>query len=68
MRIVIVFFILLFAIPVVQVAIDRWIERPGPQVLGGRSASINIAVGKHLRSKDFIYPIVPPPERRAKAS
>jgi len=53
MRTVIAFFIALLAIPVAQVAIDLWIERPGPYVLMDRSAKITISVGKYLRTNRF---------------
>jgi hypothetical protein len=68
MRTMIVFFIALFAIPVVQVAVGPRFERTGAPVVIDRSSKIIIAVGKHLRTRDIEYPMGPRPEPRPKAS
>jgi hypothetical protein len=68
MRLVITFFIALLVIPLAQVAVDRWIERPGPQVLGSHTGGLFIAGSKHHRSKDLEYLMVPKSERRPKTS
>ena len=68
MRTMIVFFIALFAIPVVQVAIGPRFERTGAPVLIDRSSQIIMAVGKHLRTRDIGYPMDPKSEPRPKAS
>jgi hypothetical protein len=68
MRLVTAFFIALLVIPLAQVAVDRWIERPGPQLLGGSGSRLVIAGGKHHRSKDLEYLMVPKSERRPKTS
>jgi hypothetical protein len=68
MRTIVFYFIALLAIPVVQIAFGPRIERAGAPVLIDRSANIIIAVGKHLRARDFDYPTVPRPERRPKPS
>jgi hypothetical protein len=57
MRTMIVFFIVLFAIPILQVAIGPQFERTGAPVLIDRSSKTIVAVGKHLRSRDIEYPM-----------
>jgi hypothetical protein len=68
MRLVIAFFIALLVIPIAQVGVDRWIERPGPQLLGSSGSGLVIAGGKHHRSKDLEYFMAPWSERRPKTS
>jgi hypothetical protein len=68
MRTLIVFFIALFAIPVVQVAIGPRFERSGAPVLIDRSEKVIIAIGKHLRNHDIENPMGPTAERRPKTS
>jgi hypothetical protein len=68
MRTMIVFFIVLLAIPVVQVAFGPRLERAGAPVVIDQSSKIVIAVGKHLRTRDIEYPMGPRPERRPKPS
>jgi hypothetical protein len=63
MRTMIVFFIALFAIPVVQVAFGPRFERPGAPVLINHSGKVIIALGKRLRSRDIEYPTGPRSER-----
>jgi hypothetical protein len=57
MRLVIAFFIALFAIPIIQVAADRWIERAQSSVLDGSSHGLTIAAGKHHRSRDLEFTV-----------
>lgn len=68
MRTIIVFFIVLLAIPVVQVAFGPRFERTGAPVLIDRSNKIVIAVSKHLRAWDFEYWLGPRSGRRPRAS
>jgi hypothetical protein len=63
MRTMIVFFIALFAIPVVQVVIGPRFERPGAPVLINHSGQVIISLGKRLRSRDIEYPVGPRSER-----
>jgi hypothetical protein len=63
MRTMIVFFIALFAIPVVQVAVGPRFERPGAPVLINHSGQVIIALGKRLRPRDIEYPMGPRSER-----
>lgn len=67
MRMMIVFFIALLAIPVVQVAIGPRFERPGAPILIDRSSKIITAIGNHLRTRDIEYPMRPRSQRRPKA-
>ena len=68
MRTMIFFFTALFAIPVVQVAIDSRFERAGSPVAVARSSEIIIAVSKHLWAREMGDPTAPRPERPPKAS
>jgi hypothetical protein len=68
MRTMIVFFIALFAIPIVQVAIGPRLERTGATVLIDRSSKVIIAVGKRLRTRDIEYPTGPRLELLPKSS
>ena len=63
MRTMIVFFIALFAIPIVQVAVGPRFERPGAPVLINHSGQVIIALGKRLRPRDIEYPMGPRSER-----
>jgi hypothetical protein len=55
MRLVFAFFIALLAIPIIQIAADRWIERAQSHVLDGSSHGLTIAAGKHHRSPDLEF-------------
>jgi hypothetical protein len=57
MRLVIAFFIALLAIPIVQIAADRWIERAQSDVLTGPGSGLAIANGKHHRSRDLEFTV-----------
>jgi len=57
MRLVIAFFIALLAIPIVQIAADRWIERAQSRVLDGSGDGLSITVGKHRRSPDLQFTV-----------
>ena len=63
MRTMIVFFIALFAIPIVQVAVGPRFERPGAPVQINHSGQVIIALGKRLRPRDIEYPMGPRSER-----
>ena len=65
MRLVIAFFIALLAIPIIQVAADRWIEHAQSRVLDGFRHGLTIAAGKHHRSPDLEF-TVPRFERHPK--
>jgi hypothetical protein len=67
MRIVIGFFIALLAIPITQVAVDRWSDRAGPHLLGEPQSGLTMAAGKHRRAPDLEFFTVPKIERRPKA-
>jgi hypothetical protein len=67
MRTMIVFFIALLAIPIIQITIGPRFERPGAPVVIDRSSKIVTALGRHLRGRDFEFPMVPRSERRPKA-
>jgi hypothetical protein len=56
MRTIIVFFIALFAIAIVQVAIGPQLERTGAPALIDRSNKIILAIRKHLWAPDIEYP------------
>jgi hypothetical protein len=64
MRMLIVFFIALLAIPIAQVAIDLWSDRTGPHLLGEPRSGVTMASGKHHRDLEFFT--VPRIERRPK--
>jgi hypothetical protein len=57
MRLVIAFFIALLAIPVVQIAADRWIERAHSDVLDRPGSGLAVANGKHHRSRDLEFTV-----------
>jgi hypothetical protein len=66
MRMVIAFFIALVAIPIAQVAIDRWSDRTGPHLLGESRSGLTMEAGKHHRARDLEFFTVPKLERRPK--
>jgi hypothetical protein len=66
MRLVIAFFIALFAIPIIQIAADRWIDGAQSGVLDWSSHGLTIAAGKHHRSRDLEF-TVPRFDWRSKA-
>jgi hypothetical protein len=68
MRTMIVFFIALLAIPIIQITIGARFERTGAPVLIDQSSKIVTALGKHLRVRNFEFPMGPRSERRPKAS
>lgn len=68
MRTMIVYFVVLLAIPILQVAIGPRLDRAGAPVIIDRSSRIIIAVGKHLRTPDIGYPLGAWSERRPRAS
>ena len=68
MRTMIVYFVVLLAIPIVQVAIGPRLDRAGVPVVIDRSSRIIIAVGKHLRTPDIAYPLGAWSERRPRPS
>jgi hypothetical protein len=57
MRTMIMFFVVLLAIPVVQVAIGPRLERSGAPVVIDRSGEVMLAIGKHLRIREIVYPM-----------
>jgi hypothetical protein len=57
MRLVIAFFIALLAIPIIQIAADRWIERARPGVIDGPGNGLAVATGKHHRSRDLEFTV-----------
>ena len=68
MRTMIVFFVVLLAIPVVQVAIGPRFERSGAPVVIDRSGEVMLAIGKHLRTPEITYPTGQRSEPHPKAS
>jgi hypothetical protein len=68
MRTIVFFFVALLAIPIAQIAFGPRLERAGAPVLIDRSGQIIIAVSKHLRARDFEFPLAPRAERRPKQS
>ena len=64
MRMVILFFIALLAIPIAQVAVDLWSDRSGPHLLGGPKSGLTMAAGKRHRDLEFFT--VPKIERHPK--
>jgi len=59
MRMVVAFFITLLAIPIAQMAFDRWNDRPGPQVLGEPRSPLAVMAGKHHRVRDLEFFVIP---------
>jgi hypothetical protein len=57
MRLVVAFFIALLAIPIIQIAADRWSERAQSGVLAGPGNGLTIANGKHHRSRDLEFTV-----------
>jgi hypothetical protein len=55
MRLVIAFFIALLAIPIIQIAADRWIEPAHSGVLDHPGSGLAVANGKHHRSRDLEF-------------
>jgi hypothetical protein len=68
MRAMIIFFVALFAIPIVQVAIGPRLERGRAPVLIDRSNKIISAVGKRLWTRDIEDRLGPRRQQRPKAS
>jgi hypothetical protein len=63
---VIALFVALVAIPIAQVAFDRWSGRVGPHMLGEPAGGLAVAAGKHHRVRDLEFFTLPKLERRPK--
>jgi hypothetical protein len=57
MRLVIAFFIALLAIPIIQIAADRWIERAQSGMSDGSSHGLTVTAGKHHGSRDLEFTV-----------
>ena len=66
MRMVIAFFIALLAIPMAQIAFDRWSDRGGLQVLGEPRPPLAVVAGKHHRLRNLEFFTIPKHEPRPK--